>query len=94
MDSKWDCLDRGGSRVIRDGNFDHVFMSILELFIMVTTEGWTASMWAGVDASKVDYSPVEDYHPLSIFYYMIFTVVGSLFVLNLFVGVVINTFNQ
>ena len=91
---KWACLDNGGSWVIRDGHFDHVFRSILELFIMTTTEGWTMTMWAGVDATKLDYSPIRDYNPASIMFFTFFTVVGSLFVLNLFVGIVIGTFNK
>ena len=91
--SKWQCLNNGGDWINRDGNFDDVFSSIMELFVLTTTEGWTLTMWAGVDAKSVNMTPERDHRPLSIFYFIFFIIIGSLFILNLFVGVVINTFN-
>lgn len=51
-------------------------------------------MWNAVDATKVDYEPVFDNSPISMLYFVAFIIVGALFILNMFVGVVVNTFNQ
>ena len=51
-------------------------------------------MWNGVDATSVGKIPKIDNGMGSVFFFMSFVVVGSLFILNLFVGVVINTFNN
>ena len=62
---------------------------------MSTTEGWIPIMWDGVDSyGQVGYAPVANNRPFWVFFFIGFIIVGSLFVLNLFVGVVIDTFNK
>jgi Ion transport protein. len=74
--------------------FNNVYESMSTLFQMSTTEGWVNIMYAGVDARGVDMQPVRDASPAWVFFFMFFIVVGSFFVMNLFVGVVIDNFNQ
>ena len=66
---------------------------MISMFGMITTEGWLDVMFAVVDSNKIDLVPERNLHPGYIVYFGIFMIVGSLFILNLFVGVVINTFN-
>ena len=61
---------------------------------MSTTEGWNAVMWSGVDTTQVDYVPKKDNNIYYVFFFIAFIVIGSQFFINLFVGVVINTFNK
>ena len=59
----------------------------------MTTEGWIGVMWDAVDASGIYQEPIENNGRYWTFYFMAFMVVGSLFILNMFVGIVINVFN-
>ena len=67
---------------------------MVALFMMTTTEGWINIMWNGVDSVGISYQPQRDNGLGWIFFFIAFIVVGSLFILNLFVGVVIDTFNN
>lgn len=69
-------------------------MAMLTLFQMMTTEGWMSVLYAGVDAVGVDQQPVQDYSLFYTLYFICFAIVGSQFIINLFVGVVIDNFNK
>jgi len=75
-------------------DFDHIGSSILALFEMATLEGWLAVMYSGVDAVDEDIHPRRDYKPDACIFFVIFIIVGSFFVINLFVGVTIDKFNE
>ena len=90
---KYDCLDFGGDWVNKDQNFDNVMTASLTLFNVMTTEGWLQVMWDAVDSDKVDKMPVLSNNMLNVFFFVFFMLMGSLFILNMFVGVVISVFN-
>ena len=59
---------------------------------MSTTEGWVDVMFWGIEATGADKAPIKNNAPgWGLFFIFIF-VVGSLFLINLFVGVVIRKF--
>lgn len=62
------------------------------LFVLSSTEGWGDIMFQGVDAVDIDYNPVHNNQIAWAFFFMIFMIVGSLFTLNLFVSIVVNTY--
>ena len=66
----------------------------MTLFNVMTTEGWIGVMWAAVDTTEIYQEPIVDNGPYWTFYFVFFMIVGSLFVLNMFVGIVINVFNK
>ena len=88
----WDCYDYGGEWVRYEANFDNVLQSMLTMFNMMTSEGWVDILWRGVDATNINQAPKRDYNPRIMIFFVLFLVVGSLFILNLFVGIVIGTF--
>jgi len=51
-------------------------------------------MWHSVDAVGIDLNPQMGRNAVAELFYAFFMVMGSLFILNMFVGVVINVFNQ
>ena len=67
---------------------------MVTLFKMSTTEGWVGTMWNGVDSVAIDREPQLKRNIYWVFFFMAFIIVGSQFLMNLFVGVVINTFNS
>lgn len=67
---------------------------MMSLFILSTTEGWATIMYAGVDATEIDHNPVYNMNEGWVFFFMAFMVVGSLFLLNLFVSIVVNVYYE
>ena len=61
---------------------------------MSTTEGWVGIMWNGVDATGINMQPQRDHRIQWVFFFILFILFGSLFIMNLFVGVVINSFDE
>ena len=87
-------MDDGGEWLNRDQNFDNVGTAAVTLFNVMTTEGWLGVMWHSVDAVGIDIAPVMNKNKGAAVFYVFFMIMGSLFILNMFVGVVINVFNQ
>ena len=61
---------------------------------MMTTEGWQDVMKQGMDATDVDMQPQRDANYYMTLFFVAFMIIGSLFIMNLFVGVVIDNFNK
>ena len=76
-------------------NFDNVAFSIGALFELSTTEGWVDVMYAAVDSRGIDMEPVLNPNGnLWAAFWVFYIIVGSFFTMNLFVGVVIEAFNN
>ena len=67
---------------------------MMTLFGMMSTEGWMDVMWNAVDSTEIHQVPRRNEKPFFIFIFMVFMIIGTLFILNLFIGVVINTFDK
>ncbi|KAG8510394.1 Sodium channel protein type 9 subunit alpha, partial [Galemys pyrenaicus] len=75
-------------------NFDNVGLGYLSLLQVATFKGWMDIMYAAVDSVNVDKQPVYEYSLYMYLYFVIFIIFGSFFTLNLFIGVIIDNFNQ
>ena len=73
-------------------NFDSAPMAMLALFQVATFEGWMEVMEAATDARQVGEQPAVDANLSAYWYFMIFILVGAFFILNLIVGVIIESF--
>ena len=58
-----------------------------------TTEGWIQVMLYGIDSVGVNQQPVKNNNLWTLIYFISFMIIGSQFIINLFVGVVIDNFN-
>jgi hypothetical protein len=74
-------------------SFDNVGTGMLLLFEMSTTEGWVGIAFATVDAVGPDMQPIRDYSRPALLYSVSLIMVMSFFMVNLFIGVVIDNFN-
>jgi len=63
------------------------------LFNVMTTEGWIGVMFAAQDTTQVNLVPQRATSLADALFFMAFIVVGHLFLLNMFIGIVINVFN-
>uniref|UniRef100_A0A674JIV7 Sodium channel protein n=1 Tax=Terrapene triunguis TaxID=2587831 RepID=A0A674JIV7_9SAUR len=75
-------------------NFDHVGSGYLALLQVATFKGWMDIMYAAVDSRGVEEQPKKEYNLYMYLYFVVFIIFGSFFTLNLFVGVIIDNFNQ
>ena len=75
-------------------NFNNIFVAMLSLFEIASLELWTEFMHNGVDATAPGLQPIKNNNPKAALYFVTFVIVGSFFVLNLFVGVAIDKFNK
>ena len=73
-------------------NFDNVLKGFALLFEISTTEGWVDVMNAAIDQRGIDMQPVQDNNRIWALFFLIFLVLGSFFMLELFVGVIIENF--
>ncbi|KAM9843922.1 sodium channel protein type 4 subunit alpha B [Aulostomus maculatus] len=75
-------------------NFDNVGMGYLSLLQVATFKGWMNIMYAAVDSRAVEMQPVYESNLYMYLYFVCFIIFGSFFTLNLFIGVIIDNFNQ
>ena len=94
IDTKWDCLNSGGIWISTFSTFDNVLLAIRTLFQMATTVGWADVMYMGMSLRGVNKTHSPKANSSMAFLFIIIIIVCSFFVLNLFVGIVINAFNR
>uniref|UniRef100_A0A8B9LND2 Sodium channel protein n=1 Tax=Astyanax mexicanus TaxID=7994 RepID=A0A8B9LND2_ASTMX len=75
-------------------NFDNVGAGYLALLQVATFKGWMDIMYAAVDSRNVEDQPDYEVNLYMYLYFVIFIIFGSFFTLNLFIGVIIDNFNQ
>ncbi|XP_074429497.1 sodium channel protein type 5 subunit alpha-like [Larus michahellis] len=75
-------------------NFDNVGSGYLALLQVATFKGWTDIMYAAVDSREKNEQPRMEHSLFMYLYFVNFIIFGSFFTLNLFVGVIIDNFNQ
>ena len=89
----WDCYNYGGEWIEPDLNFDTTFASLLTLVTIQSTEGWIDVLWNSVDAVGPYYQPQENNNWFMIIWTMLLMIIVAMLFIELFVGVVIETFN-
>uniref|UniRef100_A0AAX7VDN3 Sodium channel protein n=1 Tax=Astatotilapia calliptera TaxID=8154 RepID=A0AAX7VDN3_ASTCA len=75
-------------------NYDNVGMGYLSLLQVATFKGWMDIMYAAVDSREVESQPMYEDNLYMYLYFVCFIIFGSFFTLNLFIGVIIDNFNQ
>uniref|UniRef100_A0A671T1V8 Sodium channel protein n=1 Tax=Sinocyclocheilus anshuiensis TaxID=1608454 RepID=A0A671T1V8_9TELE len=78
---------------------EHIFEYIealkhLYFVLQATFKGWMEIIYAAVDSRGVEEQPVKEINLYMYLYFVIFIIFGSFFTLNLFIGVIIDNFNQ
>uniref|UniRef100_A0A3B4AKX0 Sodium channel protein n=1 Tax=Periophthalmus magnuspinnatus TaxID=409849 RepID=A0A3B4AKX0_9GOBI len=75
-------------------NYDNVGSGYLSLLQVATFKGWMDIMYAAVDSREPEEQPSYEINLYMYMYFVIFIIFGSFFTLNLFIGVIIDNFNQ
>ncbi|CAF0997674.1 unnamed protein product [Rotaria sordida] len=92
--NKMDCLNKNFTWENSRVNFDNVVNGYLALFQVATFKGWIEIMADATDAKEIDVQPERESNVYILAYFVLFIILGSFFTLNLFIGVVIDNFNQ
>uniref|UniRef100_A0A1S4H3K3 Ca_chan_IQ domain-containing protein n=1 Tax=Anopheles gambiae TaxID=7165 RepID=A0A1S4H3K3_ANOGA len=75
-------------------HFDDVQKAMLTLFTVSTFEGWPSLLYVSIDSHTENFGPIYNYRPLVATYYIIYIIVIAFFMVNIFVGFVIVTFQN
>ncbi|KAI4877759.1 hypothetical protein NFI96_028690, partial [Prochilodus magdalenae] len=92
--NKSDCLLANYRWVHHKYNFDNLGQALMSLFVLASKDGWVNIMYHGLDAVGVDQQPVINNNPWMLLYFISFLLIVSFFVLNMFVGVVVENFHK
>uniref|UniRef100_A0A8B9WST5 Voltage-dependent T-type calcium channel subunit alpha n=1 Tax=Bos mutus grunniens TaxID=30521 RepID=A0A8B9WST5_BOSMU len=89
-----DCMAANYRWVHHKYNFDNLGQALMSLFVLASKDGWVNIMYNGLDAVAVDQQPVPNHNPWMLLYFISFLLIVSFFVLNMFVGVVVENFHK
>uniref|UniRef100_A0A674NVT9 Calcium channel, voltage-dependent, T type, alpha 1H subunit a n=1 Tax=Takifugu rubripes TaxID=31033 RepID=A0A674NVT9_TAKRU len=92
--NKSDCFQANYRWIRRKYNFDNLIQALMTLFVLSCKDGWVNIMYDGLDAVGVDQQPVRNHNPWMLLYFISFLLIVSFFVLNMFVGVVVENFHK
>ena len=68
--------------------------ALMSLFVLSSKDGWVNIMYTGLDAVGVDQQPRENFNEWRLLYFISFLLLVAFFVLNMFVGVVVENFHR
>ncbi|XP_055690016.1 muscle calcium channel subunit alpha-1 isoform X4 [Lutzomyia longipalpis] len=75
-------------------HFDDVSKAMLTLFTVSTFEGWPGLLYVSIDSNEEDFGPIHNFRPIVAAYYIIYIIIIAFFMVNIFVGFVIVTFQN
>ncbi|XP_071748883.1 muscle calcium channel subunit alpha-1 isoform X29 [Lepeophtheirus salmonis] len=77
-----------------DFHYDNVGKGLLTLFVVSTFEGWPGILYVSIDSNAEDVGPIHNYRPIVAVFYFIYIIIIAFFMVNIFVGFVIVTFQN
>ncbi|XP_068190490.1 voltage-dependent L-type calcium channel subunit alpha-1D isoform X4 [Antennarius striatus] len=77
-----------------DFNFDNVLMAMMALFTVSTFEGWPMLLYKAIDSNKENMGPIYNYRVEISIFFIIYIIIIAFFMMNIFVGFVIVTFQE
>jgi voltage-dependent calcium channel T type alpha-1G len=93
--TKEDCLANTNNQWVNSQyNFDNLGQALMALFVLSSKDGWVQIMYTGIDAVGVDKQPIENYNEWLLLFFISFLLLVAFFVLNMFVGVIIENFHK
>ena len=94
MDNKWDCITSGGLWTSHVSGFNDLPAAMVTIFHMSTTAGWAEVMYNGIDSRGEDLLSERLNRRYYGIYFVLIILLSAFFIANLFIGVVINTYNN
>lgn len=79
---------------LNEFNFNDVGQGMLTLFTVSTFEGWPALLYVAIDSTAEDVGGLLNYRQVVAVFFIIYIIVVAFFMVNIFVGFVIVTFQS
>ncbi|XP_062067230.1 voltage-dependent L-type calcium channel subunit alpha-1S [Lepus europaeus] len=77
-----------------DFHFDNVLSAMMSLFTVSTFEGWPQLLYKAIDSNEEDMGPVYNNRVEMAIFFIIYIILIAFFMMNIFVGFVIVTFQE
>ncbi|NWW33816.1 CAC1S protein, partial [Panurus biarmicus] len=77
-----------------DFHFNNVFSAMMSLFTVSTFEGWPELLYMAIDTNAEDAGPIYNYRVEIAMFFIIYIILIAFFMMNIFVGFVIVTFQE
>ncbi|XP_043943456.1 voltage-dependent L-type calcium channel subunit alpha-1C-like isoform X2 [Protopterus annectens] len=77
-----------------DFHFDNVLNAMMALFTVSTFEGWPGLLYRSIDSHTEDLGPIYNYRVEISIFFIIYIIIIAFFMMNIFVGFVIVTFQE
>nr|XP_004661607.2 voltage-dependent L-type calcium channel subunit alpha-1S [Jaculus jaculus] len=77
-----------------DFHFDNVLSAMMSLFTVSTFEGWPQLLYKAIDANEEDVGPIYNNRVEMAIFFIIYIILIAFFMMNIFVGFVIVTFQE
>ncbi|XP_069795821.1 voltage-dependent L-type calcium channel subunit alpha-1D-like isoform X9 [Narcine bancroftii] len=77
-----------------DYNFDNVLSAMMALFTVSTFEGWPALLYKAIDSNGENIGPIYNNRVEISIFFIIYIIIIAFFMMNIFVGFVIVTFQE
>ncbi|XP_024832343.1 voltage-dependent L-type calcium channel subunit alpha-1S isoform X2 [Bos taurus] len=75
-------------------HFDNVLSAMMSLFTVSTFEGWPELLYKAIDSHEEDKGPVYNHRVEMAIFFIIYIILIAFFMMNIFVGFVIVTFQE
>ena len=85
---KFECEKNGNVWKMYNWSFANAVDGIVTLFVISSLEGWPNIMYSIIDAGTEETGPIKDSNLNACWYFVGFVMVGSFFLVNLFIGVI------
>ena len=79
---------------VKSFNYDNTLMAMMTLFAVQTSEGWVAILQDSMSSTYEDEGPIPWFRTEMAIFYIVYFVVFPFFFVNIFVALVIVTFNE
>uniref|UniRef100_G1S8X0 Voltage-dependent L-type calcium channel subunit alpha n=1 Tax=Nomascus leucogenys TaxID=61853 RepID=G1S8X0_NOMLE len=77
-----------------DFHFDNVLSAMMSLFTVSTFEGWPQLLYKAIDSNEEDMGPIYNNRVEMAIFFIIYIILIAFFMMNIFVGFVIVTFQE
>lgn len=92
--TKQHCAMIGGTWQNQVYNYDNLMNALLTLFYVSSFDGWVDVLFYTIDGKGVDAQPEEDYNEGAAIFFIAFLVIANFFILNMFVGIIVDSFQM
>jgi hypothetical protein len=75
-------------------NFNHLGYAVLTLLQQMYNDGWSSVLFSAMDATNYDTAQRVNASPVNALFFVVFVMVGNFFLINLFVGSLVDSFSH